>query len=307
MKSTTGELSSIRQAFGDTIFQLGSKNPNLYVVSIGLRSSLCLDKFANKFKSRFIEAGIAENNATGIAAGLAKAGKKVILASFACFSPAINWAVIKQSICYQELPVVIVGSHTGLMSTDLGATHQMLEDVALMQTMPGMQVYAPLDATETKLITESLVNQPHPAYLRLVRPQTELSYPPKLHFTAGHSQVLRRGTQATIIGYGPILNQALSLDKKYSVDVINCSSLKPFDSDTIMASVKKTKKLICLEDHQANGGFGQTVAAFLASHSLTFQFIHLAVNDSLGTSAKDYQQLYSHYHLDQSALIKAIK
>ena len=136
MNSKNIENKSIRQAFSESLFAVAVKNPNIYVVDIGLRPSLYLDKFAARFKSRFIESGIAESNAAAVAAGLAASGKTVFLTSFACFSPALNWAVIKQSICYNFQNVKIIGSHAGLMSADLGASHQMLEDVALMRPCP---------------------------------------------------------------------------------------------------------------------------------------------------------------------------
>ena len=148
MNSKNIEIKSIRLAFSETLFDLDVKNTNLYVVDIGLRPSLFLDKFKERFKSRFIECGVAESNAAAVAAGLAASGKTVFLTSFACFSPALNWAVIKQSICYNRQNVKIIGSHAGLMSVDLGATHQMLEDVALMRSLPNMEVFAPIDAVE---------------------------------------------------------------------------------------------------------------------------------------------------------------
>ena len=235
------KIVSIRQAFSETLFDLAVKNPSIYVVDIGLRPSIYLDKFAARFKSRFIECGVAESNAAAVAAGLAASGKTVFLTSFACFSPALNWAVIKQSICYNHQNVKIVGSHAGLMSGDLGATHQMLEDIALMRCLPGMEVFAPLDAIEMKKMLPVLASSPRPAYLRLVRPSTVEVYSPKLSFTIGKSQLIKSGSDITVLGYGPILTQLFVDDfKKYSLDIINCSSIKPFDSDTILKSVKKT-------------------------------------------------------------------
>lgn len=307
-------LTSIRASFGQTLTKLAQTNKDIYVVDADLKSALFLDDFAQEFPDRFIECGVAEANAAGIAAGLAKTGKTVFLTSFSCFSPAINWNVIKQSICYNTANVKIVGSHSGLMSTTLGATHQMLEDIALTRALPNMEVFSPLDSIETEKITKVLTRSRNPAYLRLVRPETPTVFDPKLNFTIGKSAILKKGKDVTIIGYGPILYQAfksqakLNLDKPYvSLEIINCSSIKPLDSNTILKSVKKTGRLICLEDHQKNGGLGESVASLILSSPIKCQFIHLAVNDKFGRSAKTYQKLYDYYGIGVNSLTTAIK
>lgn len=308
MSSKDTEIKSIRQAFSNTLFDLAVKNPNIYVVDIGLRPSLYLDKFSLRFKSRFIECGIAESNAAAIAAGLAATGKTVFLTSFACFSPALNWAVIKQSICYNHKNVKIVGTHAGLMSGDLGATHQMLEDIALMRSMPNMEVFCPIDANEMIKMLPTITHSPHPAYLRLPRPSTPIVFSQKLPFTIGKSNHLKSGTDITVLGYGPILTQLFSDDfKKYSLDIINCSSIKPLDSELILKSIKKTRRCLVIEDHQKNGGLGDAVSNLILSSGKKCKFVHLAVDDSFGQSAKNYFDLYHHYGLSPLAIIQAIK
>jgi len=271
---------------------------------------------AQKFPDRFIECGVSETNAAGIAAGLSKTGKTVFLTSFACFSPSINWNTIKQSICYNHANVKIVGSHAGLMSADLGATHQMLEDIALMRILPNLDVFAPLDALETEKIVNVLVHSPKSAYLRLVRPTTPNLSDSKTGFTIGKSHLLKTGKDITIIGYGPILEEALkaqaqlNLDpktKNISLEIINCSSIKPLDTVTILKSLKKTGRLICLEDHQIAGSLGEAVAHLVLSQNIKCSFKHLAVNDQFGRSAKDYQELYNYYGIGVNNLIGAIK
>jgi len=310
MLSISQPSSSVRQAFGDTLLRLAKTNKNLYVVSADLKSSLCLTKFAAKYPKRFIECGVAESNAAAVAAGLAKTGKTVFLSSFACFSPAINWAVIKQSVCYNHANVKIVGSHAGLASGDLGATHQMLEDLALMRSLPNMQVFAPLDATETKKIVTVCANSPLPAYIRLVRPSSPQVFDPKFSFTIGKSVVLRSGKDITILGHGlPLANFFSSLRAhsrpQFSFEVINCSSIKPLDTDTIQKSIKKTGRVICLEDHQKNGGLGEAVSSFILSSAIPCRFLHLAVDNLFGQSAKDYLQLYDHYGLGWQSILHA--
>jgi len=308
--------NSIREAFGQTLVKLAKTNKNIYVVNADLKSSLFLDQFAKKFPKRFIECGVAESNAAGVAAGLAKTRKTVFLTSFSCFSPAINWATIKQSICYNNSNVKIIGSHAGLMSADLGATHQMMEDLALMRSLPNMEVFSPLDSLETEKIIKAITYSKKPAYVRLVRPATSIISNPKLSFTIGKSHLLKAGKNLTIVGHGPILAQVieaqkeLNLDSKYkkvSLEIINCSSIKPIDSETILKSVKKTGKLICLEDHQKNGGLGEAVASLILYNNLPCKFIHLAVDNSFGRSAKTYQELYDYYGIGAKSLLSAIK
>jgi transketolase len=309
MKST-----SIRASFGETLFKLAKTNRNIYVVSMDLKSSLFLNKFSQKFPKRFIECGVAESNGAGVSAGLAKSGKTVFLCSFACFSPSLNWAVIRQSICYNNLNVKIVGSHAGLMSTDLGATHQALEDIALMTSLPNMDVFSPLDAIETQKITTTLARSPRPAYLRLVRPSTPIIFDKNFGFTIGKSQVIKKGQDITIVGHGPILNEAFVVQKllllqkpKISLEIINCSSIKPLDTDTIFKSIKKTNRLICLEDHQKNGGLGQIIASKILSSKYHPKFIHLAVDNQFGRSAKNYSELYDYYGIGVKDLLSAVK
>jgi transketolase len=301
---------SIRKAFGQTLVNLAKTNPNIFVVSMDLMSSLKLQEFVKAFPDRFIECGIAEANAAGVAAGLAKSGKTVFLCSFACFSPAINWAVIRQSICYTNLDVKIVGSHTGLMSEDLGATHQMLEDIALMSTLPNMEVFSPIDAVETQKITTTISNSHHPAYLRLVRSDSPVISDPQNNFEIGRSKILKKGKNITVIGYGPILLQAFEAQEKLpniSLEIINCSSIKPYDSESILKSVKKTGHLICIEDHQKNGGLGQMVASLLLESKIKADFIHLAVNNQFGQSGRDYKKLYDYYGIGVKNLITAAR
>ncbi len=322
--------NSIRQAFGETLTKLAKNNKNIYVVSMDLKSSLFLDDFAKKFPRRFIECGVAETNAAGIAAGLAKTGKTVFLTSFSCFSPAINWNTIKQSICYNHANVKIIGSHSGLLSGDLGATHQMLEDLALMRSLPNMEVFAPLDALETTKIIKAVTFSKKPSYIRLVRPATTNLFDSKFNFTIGKSHILQPGKHITIIGHGPILEEAFQVQaklnvgawrdtpvlksnhdapflKNISLEIINCSSIKPLDITTILKSVKKTGRLICLEDHQKNGGLGEAVSSLILENNLSCKFIHLAVDNSFGRSAKTGAELYNYYGIGINNLLSAVK
>lgn len=300
------KTDSIRRSFGQAILDLASDREDVYVVSVGLRPSVALNRFASRFKKRFIEVGVAENNAAAISAGLAKTNKAVFLVTYACFSPGINLATIKQSICQNNANVKIIGSHGGLATGDLGESHQMLEDIALMRSLPNIQVFAPIDATETAKMIPVIAATSQPAYVRLVRPiDTPQVFPKKLSFTTGKSHILQSGKAITVLGYGPILAQALEINDS-RLEIINCSSIKPLDTDTILKSVKKTKKIIVIEDHQKAGGLGEAVASLLLTKNLHPRFIHLAVDDQFGQSAHDYQELYHHYGIGLKSLQKAI-
>ncbi len=302
----------ILTSFGKTLTSLAKTNKNIYVVSADLASSLRLMDFKTTYPNRFIEVGVAESNMAGIAAGLAKSGKTVFIASYACFSPGINWNTIKQSICYNNANVKIVGSHAGLASGDQGATHQMLEDIALMTSLPNIQVFAPIDSVEIEKMLPTLVATPSPAYIRLVRGTTPDYLSPKYSFTIGKSHVLQVGSKLTILGYGPILGQALNLldiNPMWDglLEVINVSSIKPLDTATILKSVSKTTRVVVIEDHQKIGGLGQILASLFLENSLHPAFIHLGVDNRFGQSAKSREELWNHYGMGQKDLESAVK
>jgi transketolase len=167
-----------------------------------------------------------------------------------------------------------------------------------------MEVFAPLDANEARLITTTVAHSPKPAYIRLVRPETPVISTSN-KFVIGKSQIIQSGSDATVLGYGPILLQALTL--KPSLEIINCSSIKPIDSETILKSIKKTGRCLVIEDHQKNGGLGDAVANLILSSGLKCKFISLGVDNQFGQSAKDFAVLYSHYNLDKNSIITALK
>ncbi len=304
MNWKNSNLSSMREAFADTIFDLAKDDSDLYVVSVGLRPSILMDKFALRYKTRFIEVGVAENNAAGVSAGLAKSGKNVFLCTYACFSPGINLATIKQSICENNLPVKIIGFHGGLLTGELGSSHQMLEDIALMRSLPTMEVFAPLDSIETIKMTRVLAKSNRSTYMRLVRPDTPSCYPPKKGFTIGQSQILQTGKDVTVLGYGPILTQAIGL--KPSLEIINISSIKPLDEKTILKSIKKTGRCLVIEDHQQIGGLGEAVATLILKSGLKCKFAQIGVDNQFGRSSHDPLDLYRLYGLSTTDIITKI-
>ncbi len=308
MKKTDGLEMGMRAAFGETMVKMAKNNKKLYVVDAGLYPSLGLTKFKRRFPNRFVEVGVAETNAAGVAAGIAKAGNTVYLATYGCFSPSINWNTIKQSIGYNRLDVKLVGSHAGLMTTDLGATHQALEDLALARVIPGLQVFCPIDAVETTKIMEAITYSHIPAYLRLVRQKTDIYYPNNLGFTIGKSHVLRAGREVTLLGHGPILGMAMKIKLTgVTVEVINCSSVKPLDEETILRSAEKTRRVVVVEDHSKVGGLGEAVAGVVAKSGLGLKFCQMGIDNRYGQSGKDFNTLYSHYGIGAQDIELAIK
>jgi len=286
---------STRDAFGEELFKQANREPRVVVVSADLASSMRVRLFARRYPARFFEVGVAEQNAASVAAGLALGGKIPFLVSFACFSPTLNWGQIRQSICLNNANVKIVGSHGGLATGADGATHQALGDIALMRILPGVKVFAPLDFNQTKQIVRTMIKDDGPSYLRLVKPET-IVYPSH-PFKLGQAEILKRGTRATLVGCGPILTETINrFEKKLiGVEIINCSTIKPLDTERIIRSINKTKKVITIEDHQIIGGLGSAVAEIMAENKLRAKLTRVGVNDCFGESARDFRLLWEEY------------
>ncbi|MDD5750014.1 MAG: transketolase C-terminal domain-containing protein, partial [Patescibacteria group bacterium] len=204
------KLLSTRDGFGEAILALGQKNKNVVVVSADLAESTRVDKFGQKFPQRFFEVGVAEQNMAGIAAGLALEGKIPFITSFGVFSPGRNWDQIRVSIAYSQANVKIIASHTGLSVGEDGASHQALEDIALMRALPNMLVIAPADYYQTKKATLEAVKMKGPVYIRFARQVSPLLTSEKSPFQLGKAQIMRSGQDLTIVGCGPILAEAFS-------------------------------------------------------------------------------------------------
>lgn len=302
-------IKSTRDGFGQALLDLGKTRDDIFVVNADLKSSLRLTEFAQKFSYRFIECGVAEQNMVGVAAGLALSGKTVFATSFACFSPALSWNHIRIAVCYSKTNVKIVGSHGGLATALDGASHQSLEDVALMRVLPNMVILVPADYEQARCLTKLAAEYRGPVYLRLSRPETEPVQSPKriVHsYKIGGSEILRNGSKVTIIGCGIVLGEALKAAEKLDAEVINCYSVKPLDEKTILKSVKKTGKVITLEDHSVIGGLGGAVAELLGE-KYPIPILRLGVNDVFGQSARDYHELWKKYGLDSDTIIARAK
>jgi len=319
-----------RDGFGEALAELGAEDENIVVVDADLKTSDRLSAFAESFPDRFIQVGVAEQNMAGVAAGLALAGKTVFIASYAAFSPAINWNTIRTSICLSRANVKIVGNQAGLMTCAGGATHQAIEDIALMRVLPGMVVLTPIDFYQAKDLTRLAVEHEGPAYLRLTRPETPIlrEYKGFKEYNKGckigGSHVLQEGKDLTIIGCGPILMEALkaverissssSTDKSSAsrtgsasrIEIINAYSIKPLDKETILKSVAKTGKVLTIEDHSVIGGLGSAVAELL-SQEYPLPVKILGVPDVFGESAKKPEELLAKHGLDSEGIGRAIR
>ena len=301
---------STREAFGEALVDLGKENPNIVVVSADLSESTKTQEFAKKFPERFIEVGVAEQNMAGVATGLALAGKIPFMASFGVFSPGRNWDQIRLSVCYNKANVKIVATHTGLSPSKDGASHEAMEDIALMRVLPRMTVFSPCDYYETKKVIRAAVEIKGPVYIRLGRGDTPVITTPQTKFIPGEIKVLEEGTRIALIGTGTILTQGLfaaqEINEKYkkSVKVINCATIKPLNTAQLLEELGEINKVVTLEEHQVSAGFGSLIAETL-SKEVPRQITRIGMQDSFGESG-DYEDLLKKYKLDKEGIKKVL-
>lgn len=289
-----------RKGFGDGLYNAAVANKRVVAVCADLEESTQMNIFAKSFPERFIEVGIAEQNLVTLASGMAAAGKIPFVTSYAAFSPGRNWEQIRTTICLNDQPVKIVGSHAGVSVGPDGATHQMLEDVALMRSLPNMAVVVPCDYHEARRATEILAKSKQPAYIRLAREKSAVVTTERTPFALGKVQTFWEGSDITIIACGPLLYEALLAAKSLashgiSVEVLNCPTIKPLDSVGILKSVKKTKAVLTVEEGQVNGGLGGAVAEMLGEH-LPVPMYRIGVRDRFGQSGT-LTELWDEYGL----------
>lgn len=302
------EKKSMRDGFGDGLAEAGEENKDLYVLSADLKDSTKVTKFAQKFPSRFIEVGVAEQNLVTIASGMASLGKTVVATSYAVFSPGRNWEQIRTTICYNNQPVKIVGSHAGLTVGADGATHQALEDMALMRVLPNMVVISPCDYLEAKKATLEMMKINKPVYLRLTRNDVPLVTTPETPFKIGKAEVFLEGKDISIIATGQMVYFALLAaeqlkEHRILAQVINCSTIKPLDKKGILKAVDRTRAVVTVEEHQVQGGLGGAVAELLSQNDpMPIQII--GVEDQFGQSG-EAGELLNRYGLNVDNIIKA--
>lgn len=305
---TQEKKTATRDGFGRAMLELGEKNNKVVAVCADLTESNRLTEFAQKYPDRFIEAGVAEQNMVGMSAGLALGGKIPFAVSFAVFSPGRTWDQIRVSVCLSGLNVKIVGGHTGLGVGEDGASHQALEDVAIMRVLPNMKVVVPCDANQAHLATLAISQIEGPVYLRLNRQKSTEVTTMMTPFVIGKAQVLRKGDDLTVVVCGVLTAEVLlaanELSPNIDVEVINMHTIKPLDSETLIASAKKTGKVLVVEDHQIIGGLYGAVSETLASNHPVL-CMAVGMKGVFGGSGPS-EDLYAKYHMDKVAIMDAI-
>ncbi|MBU0460369.1 MAG: transketolase family protein [Nanoarchaeota archaeon] len=257
------ESNSTRSGFGQAMLHLG-KNKKVVALSADLTESNKLVAFEKKYPQRFFQAGVAEQNMVTMATGMALEGLIPFACSFGVFLPMRCLDQIRISVCYNQANVKLVATHCGLITGPDGATHQALEDVAALRSLPGMTIIEPSDYQQAIKATKAATRWKGPVYLRLHRAKLPALTKKSSSFKIGKAQLLQRGKKLTIIGSGPILNEVIKLNSNY--EIINCHTIKPLDQKTILQSVKKTKKVLVIQDHQVYGGLGSAIAELLSEH-----------------------------------------
>jgi transketolase len=297
----------IRAGFGRGLLEAGHRDKAIVALCADLTGSTKMDEFAKSYPERFVEVGIAEQNLVTVAAGMALAGKIPFVSSYAAFSPGRNWEQIRTTICLNQTNVKIVGSHAGVSVGPDGATHQMLEDIALMRVLPHMTVVAPCDAVEAEKATWALAHHEGPAYIRLAREKSPVITTDKTPFSLSKAQVLRRGKDITIVACGIMVYQALMAAEQLEKDgieaeVINAAVIKPLDTITIAASARKTGAVLTAEEHQVAGGLGSAVAEALGDH-YPVPLHRVGMLDHFGESGTP-DELLEHFGLTAPHLVK---
>lgn len=288
-------LEPIRKGFGRGLLKAGQADDQVVAACADLTESTQMNLFRDEFPERFIEIGVAEQNLVTVGSGLAAMGKIPFVSSYAAFSPGRNWEQIRTTICLNDQPVKIVGSHAGISVGPDGATHQMLEDIALMRVLPNMVVIAPGDSLEAERATLALAKDGRPSYLRLAREATPVITTEATPFEIGKAYTYVHGNDLTIVSTGTMTYQALvAAHKLYvqgiDVEVIHVPTIKPLDTETILKSVRKTKAVITAEEGQVNGGLGGAVAELLAEEAPT-KMRRIGVKDRFGESGKPEELL----------------
>lgn len=288
----------IRAGFGRGLKAAGEANEAVVALCADLTESTQMHLFRDAFPKRFIEVGIAEQNLVTVASGLARAGKIPFTSSYAAFSPGRNWEQIKTTAALNNQPVKVVGSHAGVSVGPDGATHQMLEDIALMRVMPNMVVVAPGDSVEAEKATRALAENGKPSYLRLAREKTPIFSTEESPFELGVAYVLREGKDVSLLGAGTMTYQLLIAAKELAekgieAEVVHVPTIKPLDETTILASARKTGRVVTAEEAQAAGGFGSAVAELLSS-TLPMPVLRIGMQDRYGESGTP-DELLDHF------------
>jgi transketolase len=299
-----------RAGFGRGLKVAGEANDRVVALCADLTDSTQMSVFRDAFPGRFIEMGVAEQNLVTVASGLARAGKVPFTSSYAAFSPGRNWEQIRTTIALNDQPVKIIGSHSGVSVGPDGATHQMLEDIALMRVLPNMIVIAPGDSIEAEKATIAIAGNDKPTYMRLAREKTAIFSTDDSPFTIGRAYVLREGNDISLLGTGTMTYELLLTAKQLeeqgvSAEVVHVPTIKPLDEETILASVRKTGRVLTAEEAQRAGGFGGAIAELLGE-KLPTPLYRIGMHDEFGESGVP-QELLEKFGLDHTSITKAVQ
>jgi len=306
------KFKSIRDGFGEALVEVGEKNKDVVVLTADLKESTRVNLFAEKFPDRFIEVGVAEQALVTIASGMAAEGKIPFTTSYAVFSPGRTLDQIRTTIVLNNVPVKIVGAHAGLGAGPYGSTHQALEDIAIMRTLPNMIVVVPCDFEEAKKATRSVASNGKPTYLRLARQESGQVTTVKSSFKIGKAEILweKRNPEVAILACGVMVYEALlaarELDKKgIETLVINNHTIKPMDERIIIRAAKTTGAVVTCEEHQIDGGMGSAVAEIL-SRNFPAPIEFIGVPNTFGESGKP-EELFKKFKMTSRDIIEAVK
>ncbi|HLX12087.1 MAG TPA: transketolase family protein [Bacteroidota bacterium] len=308
-KIQSRELKATRQGFGEMLVELGQENPNVVVLGGDVSGSVKTDLFMKAFPDRFFSVGVAEQDMMGVAAGFAIAGKIPFASAYGEFAVGRPFDQIRQSIAYSELPVKICASHCGITVGPDGATHQSLEDIAIMRVLPHMTVATPCDYLETKRMIRATMTWNHPIYVRFFRDNTPVFTDPKAPFQLGKADTLIDGSDVTVIACGLQVWEAILAEEQLSGEgikarIINMHTIKPLDKEAVLKAARETGAIVTAEDHQIHGGLGGAVAETLAMSLPTPQEF-VAVNDTFGESGKG-DELMKKYGIAKDDIVKAV-
>ena len=306
---STGQKDT-RSGFGDGIVEAARKNSNIVALTADLAGSMKLNQFIKEFPERYFQVGIAEANMIGIAAGLTIGGKIPFTTTFANFSTGRVYDQIRQSVAYSGKNVKICASHAGVTLGEDGATHQILEDIGMMKMLPGMTVVVPCDYNQTKLATLAVADYKGPVYLRFGRPSWPIFTSATEPFVIGKAQKFSEGKDVSIFACGHMVWKAIEAgkileEKGIQAEIINIHTIKPLDSEAIIASIRKTKCAVTVEEHNILGGLGDSVA-HVAGASFPIPIEYVGTKDTFGESGTP-NQLLAKYGLDTPTIIDAVE
>jgi len=306
------EQVPIRQGFGEGLLEAGRQNKNVVGLCADLTESTKMDLFKKEFPDRFVQIGVAEQNLASVASGMARMGKIPFITSYAMFSPGRNWEQIRTTICYNDVPVKIAGSHAGISVGPDGGTHQAIEDIALTRVIPNITVISPCDVIEARKATIASAKTKSPIYLRLAREKTPIMTTEETEFEIGKASIFwsaDKKPDVGIIATGALVHKALlvaeDLKGKIDVTVLNLSTIKPLDEKAVIALAKEAGAIVTVEEHQIAGGMGSAVAELLAKNNpVPIEFV--GVDDEFGQSGTP-EELIEHYGMGESYIKSAVE